>query len=123
MEQTKANTEKQMAEAILWIVKEYGDDFTNEDPEGCALIMESFIAGQDSCQPNIGELEKTVSIQDAAIEVPSDSVLNLEAQNKELREALESIARIGVTCGRIYDAFNEAREIAEQALKEDTENG
>ncbi len=37
--------EQLKSHALLWVISEYGDDFTKEDPEGCALIMEAFIAG------------------------------------------------------------------------------
>lgn len=38
-------SEEIKAEALLWVIKAYGDDFTSEDPEGCAVLMEAYISG------------------------------------------------------------------------------
>lgn len=47
MEQkTDFDNEYIKSEALLWVISEYGDDFT-ENPEECAVLMEAYYSGYE----------------------------------------------------------------------------
>lgn len=45
-------TDQQKAEALRYIVENYGDDFVKDNPDQTAFMMEIFIAGMTYNHPN-----------------------------------------------------------------------